>query len=225
MYKYEMHLHTAEGDPYARMSAREIVRAYCEKGYSGMVVTDHYFAMAFDWFENDVGQMTPENFLRRWQKGYFEARDEGEKLGFTVLSGAEVRFDGPNINDYLVYGLEAEDFYRLPLLNRCKDVKELVSVLPEHCCVVQAHPFRDGMTVESPDHLFGIEVYNGGTSAYRNQMARSYAEHYDKPMLSGSDMHCREQLGRGGVEFEKKINTSRELTEALRAGNYKLITT
>ena len=89
--------------------------------------------------------------------------------------------------------------------------------------MVQAHPFRDKMTVESPSCLFGIEVHNGGTDAFRNGMARSFAEHYKKAMLSGSDFHKAEHLARGGIVTEREVRTPRDLVAVLRDDGYSLI--
>ena len=122
-----------------------------------------------------------------------------------------------------MYGLEESDFYELPLLNRLSDVNELIKVLPDAAVVVQAHPFRDNMTVCNPSPLFGIEVYNGGTESFRNEMAKIFAKHYEKAMTSGSDVHCEKHIARGGIISGKKINTSKELADVLRSGKYSLI--
>ena len=45
MKKYEMHAHTAECDLVATLGGAELVRLYSEAGYSGMVITDHYFSL------------------------------------------------------------------------------------------------------------------------------------------------------------------------------------
>ena len=140
----------------------------------------------------------------------------------TVLPGAEVRFNN-TINDYLVYGVDDDFFLHAPLLNTLANVSELVSILPDDACVVQAHPFRNKMTVEDPAPLFGIEVNNGGTDAFRNSMARTFAEHYGKAMLSGSDFHKEAHLARGGIECDRIIKTPTDLSSLLRSGSYTLL--
>ena len=223
MGKYEMHVHTAECDICAHVAAKDIVRMYQQKGYSGLVITDHYFAMSFDWFADDLTEGTHCEFVDRWLCGYREAKKEGDKIGMTVLLGAEVRLDGPNINDYLIYGIDEDFLFRAPYLNRLSSLQELISVLPENACVVQAHPFRDNMTVQSPDLLFGIEVNNGGTEPFRNDLARTFAAHYGKPMLSGSDFHHADHLARGGIITDTDIRSIQDLVGVLRSGNYELI--
>ena len=44
MYRYELHAHTSECDLAAHASGAELVRIYHAAGYSGMVITDHYFS-------------------------------------------------------------------------------------------------------------------------------------------------------------------------------------
>ena len=222
MYKYELHAHTSECDLVAKLSGGELVRAYADQGYSGIVITDHYFSIFFDWFREELEGKSHKEIIDRWLRGYESARNEGEKIGFTVLPGAEVRIDG-TINDYLVYGLEIEDLYRLPLLNRMNSIDEVLDILPERTCVVHAHPFREKMTVRDPSRFFGIEVHNGGTDGFRNQMARVWAEHYSKAMTSGSDCHGPWAVGKGGIITENPIYTPTDLVQVLRGRNYQLI--
>ncbi|MBQ7347655.1 MAG: PHP domain-containing protein [Clostridia bacterium] len=220
--KFELHSHTKECDKCASISGSELVNYYHNFGYGGMVITDHYFSLFFEWFKDELENSDKRKIIERYLRGYYSARNEGEKIGFTVLCGAEVRFNNC-INDYLVYGLEENDFYTLPYLNELKNVKELISVLPDYAIVVQAHPFRDNMTVCNPEALFGIEVYNGGTDPFRNKMAKIYAEHYQKPMTSGSDVHGLTRLAVGGIATDFDIQCSRDLVNILRNGKYALI--
>ena len=223
MFKYELHSHTSECDNCAGSSGAELVKLYSEAGYSGMVITDHYFSLFYKWFRDEISKTDHKKTIDRYLKGYFSAKNEAAKRDFTVLCGAEVRLDG-FINDYLVYGLEEKDFYNLPLLNRLKSLDELLKALPDYAVVVQAHPFRDNMTVTDPTPLFGIEVYNGGTDSFRNEMARIYAEHYGKAMTSGSDVHGAAGVAKGGIITERKITCAKDLIRVLKNGEYTLIT-
>lgn len=225
MYKYELHAHTHECDRDARLSARELVHLYQDAGYDGIVITDHYIERFYTrWFPEEVAGLTHRQRVARWLKGYYTAKEEGEKVGFTVLPGAEVRFDdGPN--DYLLYGLHAEFFYTVPWLNELKSAEELLDILPREVCVVQAHPFRDDMVVTDPRGLFGLEVFNAGTPRFRNELAEMYAAHYGLAMTSGSDVHGEARLGKGGIMTETRIRTPEDLIAVLRSGDYALIET
>lgn len=225
MYKYELHAHTSECDRDAFLSARELVRLYKEAGYDGMVITDHYIERFYTlWFPEEVAGLTHEQQVKRWLKGFYTAREEGKKIGFTVFPGAEVRFDGYP-NDYLIYGLHEDFFYTVPRLNELKNVAALLALLPEDVCVVHAHPFRDWMAVATPTGLFGMEVFNGGTDAFRNELARQFAEHYGLAMTSGSDVHDLSRLAKGGILTETKLTAPEDLVSVLRQGAYSLIET
>lgn len=223
MYKYELHAHTCECDRDAHLSAVELVHLYRDAGYDGMVITDHYIERFYTlWFPEDVRGLTHQQQVARWLKGYRTARAEGEKVGFTVLPGAEVRFDGfPN--DYLLYGLHEEFFFSVPRLNELKNLPELLALMPEDACVVHAHPFRDDMVVKTPRGLFGIEVFNGGTDSFRNDLAKQFARHYNLPMTSGSDIHSTDRLAKGGIITDRRIRTPEDLSAVLRSGEYSLI--
>ena len=90
MYKYELHAHTHECDRDAHLSACELVHLYKDAGYAGMVITDHYIERFYTrWFPEEVAGLTHAQQVTRWLKGFRTAREEGEKIGFTVLPGAE----------------------------------------------------------------------------------------------------------------------------------------
>lgn len=221
---YELHAHTSECDLAAHASGAELVRIYHAAGYSGMVITDHYFATFYKWFADELANKSHREIMARRLKGYYEARNEGERLGFTVLPGAEVRFDRSpyGINDFLVFGCDEEFFLTAPRLNELTSLDELNALLPEHACVVLAHPFRVNMTVMDPTLLFGIEAHNGLTEPFRNQMAEDYAARFGKALTSGSDCHHPTHACKGGIETDRIIRTPRDLTDVLRSGEYTL---
>ena len=224
MSLFELHAHTSECDLAAHASGAELVRIYHAAGYSGMVITDHYFATFYKWFAAELEGKTHRAVMERRLKGYYEARNEGEKLGFTVLPGAEGRFDKSpyGINDFLVYGCDEEFFLTAPRLNELTSLDELKALLPEGACVVLAHPFRVKMTVMDPAPLFGIEAHNGLTEPYRNGMAEAYAAHFGKPVTSGSDCHHRDHACKGGIDTPRVIRTPKDLSDVLRSGDYTL---
>ena len=224
MTRFELHAHTSECDLAAHASGAELVRIYHAAGYSGMVITDHYFATFYKWFADELANKSHREIMARRLKGYYEARNEGARLGFTVLPGAEVRFDRSpyGINDFLVFGCDEEFFLTAPRLNELTSLEELNALLPEHACVVLAHPFRVNMTVMDPTLLFGIEAHNGLTEPFRNQMAEDYAARFGKALTSGSDCHHPTHACKGGIETDRIIRTPRDLTDVLKSGKYGL---
>lgn len=79
------------------------------------------------------------------------------------------------------------------------------------------------MTICSPNNIDGIEGYNGCTEKFRNEMAKMFANHYNKIITSGSDFHEIAKLAKGGIETREKINSQIDLINTLKSGDYKII--
>ncbi len=199
-FRYETHFHTDETSPCGKVPAATGVRLYHQAGYSGIIVTDHYFRGFFDTHPFGRWEKKIDLFL----KGYRKALEEGLRLGLDIQLGMEIRFDN-DPNDYLVYGFD-EDFlkcnkklYRLDL----KKFRELTSGCG--IATVQAHPFRPGMVPAALELIDGIEVYNGNPRHdSRNDLAFEHAQANGLRMISGSDFHRIGDEARGGVLVESR---------------------
>ena len=223
MMKFELHAHTKENDICVNMTADAIVNAYKAVGYDGIVITNHFFGLSLEWYKDELAGCTHKEIIDYYLKGYKAAKATGDAIGMTVLLGLELRFDG-TINDYLVYGVDEDFLYNSPLLSTL-NLDSFLKILPTDAIVYQAHPFRNDMTITDPMKLYGIEVYNGGTSEDRNEMAEVWAEKFSLKKISGSDFHAIHHLARGGVIFEQDVKDSKHLVEELKLGRYSLIKT
>ncbi len=222
MFRYEMHLHTRETSPCGKVKGKEIVRLYKEKGYDGIVVTDHYNLMFFGSFS----KMKWSDKVDMYLKGYRNALNEGRKLGMSVLLGMEIRLRF-NFNEYLVYGFDEEFLFNNPKLYHMS-LRKLSALVKKHNFVIyQAHPYRIGMTRCKREYIDGIEVYNGNPRHNsRNDKAKEYAKVHNLKTISGSDFHRIEDAGRGGVILPYNPNNGAELAKILRESKkVKLIET
>lgn len=219
--KFELHTHTKENDICVGMTAPEIIRAYKGAGYDGVVITNHFFDLSLEWYKEELTGCGREGIVDYYLKGYKAAKEEGDSVGVKVLMGIELRFDG-TVNDYLVYGVDEAFLYDSPLLNTL-NLDSFLHILPDSAVVYQAHPFRDGMTVTNPKKLFGVEVFNGGTSADRNDFAELWADRHGLAKISGSDFHSINHLARGGVVFKNDIGDIHDLVRELNGGEYEMI--
>lgn len=134
--KLEMHAHDCEVSQCAVITAKDLVDGYKDAGYDGIVITNH-----FDQMTLHILGATPEEQWKAYMRGYELAKEEGERVGLTVILGMEVRLNcGPE--DFLVYGA-TEEFIREHMdLCGCSQ-KELYEICQENGCVlVQAHPFQ-----------------------------------------------------------------------------------
>ena len=213
-YLYETHCHTCDVSRCARIGAREMVAEYVRAGYAGVVVTNHFNAATFA----DLGELPPGRMADHFLSGWRAARDAAP-AGFTVLPGMELTFH-ENHNDFLIYGIDEEFVYRFAGDLMGMGLRAFRRVADENgLLVVQAHPFRNGMTIGDPKLRDGVEVYNGNPRHdSRNDIALAWAEKFGLLKTSGSDYHQREDLARGGIYLERPIADNAELLAALREG-------
>lgn len=213
MYQMDIHIHTKESSFCAKTAAEQVVGLYHQKGYQGLIITDHYNREYFNRFPECTWKEKMDHYL----EGYRRARKAGEKYGMEIFLGIEFR-EVSHINDFLIYGLtekflyENPDFYLLPISEASKRFRDAGAL------VIQAHPMRTGVNIlEDPDLLDGIEVYNGNHQwPYDREAAKKAAEAYDLISLSGSDFHMEEDLAKGGVVFETPVKNYQDFLERLR---------
>lgn len=212
IYKYDTHVHTAETSPCGQVRAKDAVRLYKNAGFSGIVITDHYYS---GYFKNSIHN-TWKGKIEGFLKGYKIAAEEGEKIGLKVILSVELSFT-ESYNDYLIYGLTEEflfeegELYNLTL----REFRKLAD--EEGLLIYQAHPYRSMMKRVDPLLLDGVEVYNGHPyHMNRNDLAYEYAKSNNLKMISGSDFHMTEALGRGGILTGTEVNNSIEFADMLR---------
>ena len=220
--RFEMHIHTGDSNaPVANIPAAKLVELYHEKGYDGMVFTDHFSEEAMDWLSPETQGFSHEQIIDRWLKSYRSAKEAGDRLGMKIFLGMELRFTD-TINDYLVYGITEEFLKEHPPLHLLS-LDELNRIKTDDMLIYQAHPFRNRMVVGAPDKLFGVEVYNGATEYKRNLTADLWSEMYGLHKISGSDCHQLPQLAKAGLDFIDEIHTYQDLINALKQDRYTLI--
>ncbi|MBC7961187.1 MAG: PHP domain-containing protein [Vallitaleaceae bacterium] len=219
MGKIDLHIHTAEVSPCGNVSASDLVKLYKERGYEGLVITDHYFKGYFD----DLGEMPWEEKIQHYLEGYRKALEVGEGMDLSVFLGMEIRVES-DPNDYLIYGFDQTFLINNPNLYDL-DVQDLVNRVKENQLMIfQAHPFRRGMHQKFIHMLDGFECYNGNRRHNsRNQLAEELLESSQGIGLSGSDFHELEDLAYGGIVLPDRIRTIEQLMAGLKSKGYTYI--
>lgn len=220
-YKYELHTHTKYGSRQCgRTEPKEIARLYKEKGYSGVVLTDHYSPLTFSPFH---GFLNPKKYIEEYINPYYEMK-KYEDDNFSVMFGMELRHYGTG-NDYLIYGVDPEWLRNQGnlLAKFEKEVYELMHA--QGYLVYQAHPFRPYITRCNPKYIDGVEIYNGKVPKASNEKAEAWAKAENKLMVSGSDFHVPKQLARGGIITQKPIKNNADLLDVLKSMDFEMIKT
>jgi len=216
---WETHCHTSEVSGCGKSTGAEMAKAYAKAGYTGIVITDHF---EINTFRDCCPYENPQDMVKWYLSGSQAAK---EAAVCKVLWGIELRFT-ENTNDYLVYGLTEEQLVAL-----CRDhvfewgIKQFSHYAKQRGILLfQAHPFRNGMMVNRPELLYGIEIFNGHPNHdSRNQMAQWWAEHYGLARISGSDAHHINLIATGGIMTDKTIQTMEDFCQVISETKTKLL--
>lgn len=203
LLKYETHLHTSESSACATCSGAEQARIYKKLGYSGIIITDHFF----NGNTTVPGKLPWEERVERFMTGYENAYTEGRKIGLPVYFGWEESYSG---TDFLVYGLDKKWLLEHPDIERWNLKEHYERIHRDGGYIVHAHPFREAYYINEirlfPDYVDGVEVVNAShVNISYNIKAASYAKKYGKPVTGGSDAHHFNSI-HGGMVFCSKLN-------------------
>ena len=214
LYRYETHLHTVEGSACGVTPGREYPAIYKELGYDGIFITDHFFhgntrpSRELPW---------PE-YVDAYMKGYEEAKQAGDEIGFKVFFGIEENFEG---DEFLIYGVGREFLLAHPEIPHWTREEMIKAVHEAGGAVMQAHPFRDRDYIKKihlyVDDIDGIEGINTANTANDNLAALCYALKYGFMIQAGSDTHYKGGIGdwNGGILYDKPIVSEKDFAERL----------
>ncbi len=215
-YMYETHLHTSEASACGYSRGRDYVKRYQDLGYAGIIVTDHFFGG-----NTAVPRKLPwRERINLFCRGYEDAREAGDKAGFSVFFGWEEHFDG---DEYLIYGLDKQWLLNHPEAGNWTRKEQFDAVHAAGGCVVQAHPFRDRDYISSIRLSTGcvdaVEGYNAANRPENDILAVRYATQLGLPVTAGSDIHSTHQWPDEqmmGVVFDKPLNSIHDYVKAIR---------
>jgi predicted metal-dependent phosphoesterase TrpH len=193
--KIDLHVHTAERSPCGRAGEEAQIQAAIGAGLDALVFTDHRV-------------LAPPERLKQLNDKY---------EGIWIIGGIEVTVDQ---EDVIVLGLHD------PKLEKAgwsyPDLRQYVADRGGFIAV--AHPFRYHeellLDVESvpPD---GIECWSCSTPVEAEETIREISHELGIPVLSNSDAHRTELLGRWYNILLRDPADETELVEMLKAGEFE----
>ena len=220
-FLYETHLHTSEVSRCAVSSGEEMARAFKEYGYTGIIVTDHFFN----------GNTTIDANIKWEEKveqlcsGYENAKKTGDKIGLSVFFGWEYNYKS---TEFLTYGLDKKWLLDNPDLLDWSLDEYFERVKQSGGMLIHAHPFREAEYIHKirlyPDRVDGVETINTHNfdNAY-NIKAIEYAKEYNLPQTCGTDAHAANVTNLGGMIFEHPLADIFDFIDRVKSGkNYTL---
>ena len=203
-YLYETHMHTCLASACGVSTGKEHARFYKEAGYTGIIMTDHFFGG-----NTAVNKELPwEERIDLFWRGYEDAKEEGDRIGLDVFFGLEQNHAG---DEYLIYGLSKEYMKAHPEMEHWTRRQQLEEVHKAGGCVIQAHPFRIRGYMErirvGTAFCDGIEAANRGDEPLDDARAYRMGRAMNLVMTAGSDNHHSPVPDPYGVELEKRLTT------------------
>lgn len=219
-----MHTHTSPCSKCAVMTPTELVESLIVGGYSGCVLTNHFFKG-----NSGIDRNLPWNdFVAEYEKDYFECKKVAQNNNLDIIFGIEEHlFDGLEV---LCYGISPDFLYQNQHLRDDHTLETWSNTLHKYGALcIQAHPYRDRGYIKNPrplslDFIDGIEVYNHSNHIEENVLAWEFASQNPQLILvSGADAHNGDVVQHAGIVTNTRITDEKALVEILRSGKYSLI--
>lgn len=214
-YLYETHLHTCQASLCGSSKGADYISYYKQLGYSGIIVTDHFFngncavPKALSW----------EDKVALFCKGYEDAKAEGDRQNFHVMFGLEYNFD---MDEYLIYGLDKEWLLSHPEMMEWDHIVLFKEIDKAGGLVVQAHPFRQRNYMNRihlhPYQCHAWETANASNMTYHNQLAYRYAKENNIPMTAGSDIHKVNSVDLYAMAFDTPLADIHDYVTRVKSG-------
>lgn len=220
-YWYETHMHTSQASACGKSSGDEMARAYKEHGYTGIIITDHFFngnsaiPRGLPWAQRVEG----------FCKGYEQAKTTGDLIGLQVFFGWEYADHGM---EFLTYGLGKDFLLAHPDMLSWPIEKYFEVVHEAGGFLVQAHPYREApyihKVVTYEKYMDGIEVQNLGNSTIEADLkAMQLAQENHLYRTAGSDEHNHESFRGGGMALNRRVKDIFDFIQAVKEDDWEFI--
>ena len=202
--KLDMHCHTREGSPDSKVSLLENIDLLKQKGYHGMLISDHDSYKAYRYYEKL--SCKPEDFVVL--KGIeYDTIDAGHML-IIMPSGVK---------------LPILELRGLPVILLIEIVHHYGGIIgPAHPCGEKFLSICNTLRGKMAKNIYlkfdFIEGYNACEDADSNIRAMQLAEEYDLPCFGGSDSHKADSAGLGYTILQENINSETDLISYIRSG-------
>lgn len=219
-YVYETHLHTNQGSACGQCTGKEMADACYDAGYTGIIVTDHFF-----YGNTRVDRsLAWEDWVEEFCKGYEDAKKEGDRIGLQVFFGWESNYKA---TEFLINGLSKEWLLAHPEIKDCSIEEQFQLVHEGGGMVVHCHPYRKEAYIPEirlfPEYVDAVETINathaslkstGHNVAVWDEYAAEYAGKHNLPATAGSDIHKTDLL-LGGMAFKEKLKDSKDFIKTV----------
>jgi hypothetical protein len=188
-------------------------------GYSGIVITDHFFNG-----NTAVDRRLPwKEAVEAFAEGWRDAKSVGDDLGLDVFFGWEYASSGM---EYLTYGFDVEWLMDNPWVMEVHVDDYLREIRRQGGFAVHAHPFRKAAWIPSikltPELYEGVEVINASMPLDINHHASVYADENNLCRIGASDKHGTYEENTCAMHFEERPRDVHTMIDYIRKGRYTI---
>ncbi len=212
----ETHMHTSQSSACGMGTPEEMVMAYKNAGYDGIIVTDHFMNG-----NSSVDRSLPwEEQIDLYCLAYEKAKKYADEVGFQVYFGYEFNFYA---TEFITLGLDKSWLKAHPEIMTIPIEEYLKLVRSEGGINIHAHPFREERYIHQlrlyPDLVDAVEVFNlGNKDPMFNEKAVRFAEENHLPMTSGSDCHLPKGRKGAGIALDHVPSGLVDIMQCIRTG-------
>lgn len=207
--KLDMHCHTKEGSPDCKLELLENIDLLKQKGYHGMLITDHDSYGAYRYYTKLPNK--PKDFVVL--KGIeYDTIDAGHML---VVMPSDVK-------------LPILELRGLPVILLIELVHLHGGIIgPAHPCGEKFLSIHNTLRDKIANHIYHkfdfIEGFNACEDADTNMRAMRMAQEYNLPCFGGSDSHKADCVGFGYTILQENIRNETDLIDYIRAGKATMV--
>ena len=207
--KLDMHCHTKEGSPDCKMGLLTNIELLKEKGYQGMLITDHDSYKAYRYYKKL--DPTPSDFV--------------------VLKGIEYdTIDAGHILVIMPTGVKLPilELRGLPIALLIEIVHHYGGILgPAHPCGEKFLSIFNTLRTRKGENIYRkfdfVEGYNACEDLDSNNRAMMLARQYGLPCFGGSDSHREDCVGLGYTILQDDITCETDLINYILSGKPTMV--
>ena len=218
-YRYDLHVHTKESSACARSTPAEMADMYKSEGFTGFVLTEHFYhgntcvPRELEWTD----------WVEQFCQSYDHAKARGDEIGLDVFFGWEYSYSG---TDFITLGLDKAWLLEHPEIRKINVYEYLNLVHASGGYIIHAHPYREAGYIPCirlmPPYEDAVEVINAARDERCNNLGRLYAQAYDKVMTAGSDSHSAGWKTIAGIETDHRLADMNDLLDVLKSRSHTL---
>ena len=214
-YKYliELHAHTMPVSPCGQVSPEGLVKEYLEKGFSAVVITNHFYR------GNIYNRFTDAEDAADFYYGdYLATKKAAEGTGLKIIFGMEAVFLKSS-GEHLLYGVNRDDIIKV-FDHRNGTVTEYLNDMGDsRPLVIEAHPTRGGINFSPEGPFDGLEAYNLHLPA-DPEAAVEYGRKHDLIITGSSDYHDPGYAGIASIMSKNVPSDSYEVAALLKSRDF-----